>query len=275
MSATFPLARANQGLDGFLAEGNILMQVKDVAGVYGPLEGPINGTTLSFNPGEGETKERISKMIGTSGQALNSIITAGTPSITFGFNDLGARQFALASRGAISAINEAGGSVSAASFTVPAAAKGGWIELPNRNIAVAGFSITGAGGTPTYTFSANADQDYGPINYEQGHVYIPKASTIANGATIEVTYTYLAVTGELIKGNQIDQTVMRLIFEGKNKANFQKMRIIFHEATVQPTQDIDVLGDDFAGAAFSGNLTTPVGKDAPYEVEWNLTLATA
>jgi hypothetical protein len=52
------------------------------------------------------------------------------------------------------------------------------------------------------------------------------------------------------------------------------MRIIFHEATVQPTQDIDVLGDDFAGAAFSGSLTTPVGKDAPYEVEWNLALAT-
>ena len=275
MSATYPLARANQKLDGFLAEGNLYFRVQDASGVYGPEVGPINGTTLSFNPGSGDQKNRVSKMIGTSGQLLNALITAGQPSVTFGFNDLGVEQFKLGVRGTSEAINEAGGSASAEVLTLPTNAKGGWIQLPDRNInSAAAFTLTGPSATPTYTFSANADADYGPINYKRGRVYIPAESTITIG-DVEFSYTHFGLTGVRVKGNQIDQTIMFLYFEGKNKADLKDINATFWEAKVEPTQDVDLLGDDFAGAAFSGPLETPTGKDAPYEIEMDLDYATS
>lgn len=276
-TATFPKARSAQGIDGALWEGNIRGRLKDQSGVFGSWFGPINGTTFTFNPGAGETIQRVSKMIGSSGQVLNAIVQAGQPSVAFGFDDMGLEQFKLATRGESSALSEAGGSVSAQDLVLPAGAKGsngGWIELAHRNIDSAqAFTITGDGGTPTHTFSADADDDYGPIDYLEGLVFLPPASAINGGDTIELTYTHLAVTADLVKGNKVDQTILELIFQGKNKANQQWIRFHAFQANVSPTTDIDLLGSALAVGAYSGSLETPADKEEPYQVQWDIQYA--
>lgn len=275
-TATHANARADQGIKGALWEGNIMFRVKNSSGVYGPWVGPINGTALSFNPGEGETVQRISKMIGSSGQALDSVITPGTPTIAFGFNDMGIEQFKLATRGESAAISEAGGTATAEDQTLPTNIKPGWVKLPDRNInSAASFVATDNGAATTYTFAADGSADYGPIDYREGWVYIPANSTIVGAQVVEWTYTHFAVTGTQINGNKVDQLIMELVFNGKNKATLQWDKFTAHEASVQPTQDIDLLGADFAAGAYSGTLTTPTGKNQPYEIEWDLQHATS
>lgn len=275
-TATHADARANQGIKGAIWEGNIMFRVKDTNGVYGPWVGPINGTALSFNPGEGNTVQRPSAMIGTSGQSLDTVITPGTPSIAFGFNDMGIEQFKLATRGESEPINEAGGTATAEDQTLPTNIKPGWVKLPDRNInSAATFTATDNGAATTYNYAADASADYGPIDYREGWVYIPADSTIVGNQVVEWTYTHFAVAGTRVKGNKIDQLIMELEFNGRNKASLQWDKFIAWEATVQPTQDIDFFGADFAAGAYSGTLTTPNGKDQPYEIEWDLQHATS
>lgn len=279
LTDTFAKARSAQEIDGALWVGNLVLRQKDKNGVFGPWTGPINGTTYTFNAGAGETIQRTSKMIGSDGQILNAVNNTGQPNITFGFDDMGLEQFKMAMRGESSALSEVGGSVSAQDLVVPANAKGtkgGWIELAHRNIDSAqSFVITGNGGTPTHTFSADADDDYGPIDYLEGGVFIPSGSAINNNDTIEVTYTHLAVTADLIKGNKVDQTILELKFMGRNKANQQWMRFHAFQANVSTNADVDMLGGAFATNSFTGPMETPPDKEEPYQVQWNIQYATA
>ena len=132
----------------------------------------------------------------------------------------------------------------------------------------------GDGGSPTHTLSNDGDDDYGPIDYQEGLVFLPFGSAINGGDTIELTYTHLAVDYDEIEGNTVDQTIIELKFLGRNKANQEWMRFHAFQANVSTNTDIDMLGGAFAVNSFTGPMETPPGQSAPYKIHWNIQYAT-
>ena len=58
-----------------------------------------------------------------------------------------------------------------------------------------------------------------------------------------------------------------IIFDGINQADGTQCTVKVWEAVLSADSAFDFLADDFGNVSLTGNLKTPVGKDAPYEVD--------
>ena len=259
-------ARADLGFEGGIFSGDLYIRFKNNAGAFGKRIGPINGTTLIINPGAGDQIERISKMRGQVGQALDSIVDASTPQVTLGFDDISDELWQMIFRGVSAAINESGGTASAEAVT---AAKEGWVYLANRNIS-AWTSLTGSGGTPTH-----ADGTDYEVELNHGALFTRAGGAISDAASLEANYTYLGVTGYKVSGNQLDELRAEIDLWGVNRASGVPIRVHVREAVLTPDSQPDFMSStEFVAAAFSGTAITPSGQSDPYYLE-RLTLATS
>lgn len=93
---------------GFKAKGQITIAPYDANGnPTGQFFAEVNPVELSFNPGDTETVERISKMLESEGQALDSDSTSGVPSLTITTDDARGRLLAIITRGDITDVTQA------------------------------------------------------------------------------------------------------------------------------------------------------------------------
>lgn len=88
--------------------------------------------------------------------------------------------------------------------------EGAWVDLDNARIQPGTVTVTGSGGTPTYTEGT----DY-VIDYADGQLWTLAAGSIGDGTTLEVDYTYDAFR----KGE------MQAIERGKNTLSFETVTV--------------------------------------------------
>ncbi|MGB2971454.1 MAG: hypothetical protein WBD29_03680 [Candidatus Competibacter sp.] len=263
MTATVD-ARAAQQLKGAIYEGDILIRIKDANGNWGGRIGPITPAKLALNPGETTVITRTLKLRGMWGQRADPVTTeAAEPTVAFETDDANAELIRLALRGTFETVSEA----AAADVTdevVAVPRKGDWLQLPHRNIAVAGFAGKHAAGA---ALVAGADYVLQDIWLQYGLVWIPPASSIAPGELCKWSYDAGAVAGTNLIGNTEAQTTLSLEMFGTNRVDRSSIHLTIHEIAVTSATETDFAGSEYFKPQFSGVMSTPNGKAGPYEIE--------
>lgn len=267
MTAT-AAARLAQNLDGAFYEGDVLIQAKDINGVWGKKIGPISPLKLAINPGSATTISRKLRLRQQWGQVANSVASeSADPTVAFETDDAGKELILLAMRATSAAVNEASGTATDEVVAVPFL--GSWLQLPDRNINASGFAGKHANNS---ALTANTDYVLQDIWLEHGLIWIPETSTITAAEACKWSYTHDAVTGSKISGNQLSQISLRIELFGVNRTDSSKVHLVIEEAVVTEGADMDFAATDFFKPNFGGTLVTPPGKSAPYYFE-PLTLA--
>jgi len=141
--------------------------------------------------------------------------------------------------------------------------------------AVGGFSFTlSAGGTAaiagdSFTITVAASPLEGVdylVNRPMGWVQILSGGSLAGSAVVYATGSHTGVEGTSIKGSTLTEVRAELLFDGVNMADGSQATIQIFEAVLSADSSFDFLADDFGEVSLSGNLKTPIGKTAPYEV---------
>ncbi|MER2526365.1 MAG: hypothetical protein ABTR07_00375 [Candidatus Competibacter denitrificans] len=256
-------ARAAQNLAGMIFEGDTILRVKLDDGTLGKPIGPISPLKLAINPGDATIKTRELHLRGMAGQRADPVtIESAEPTFAMETDDAGGELLLLALRASESALAEGGGSVT--DEVVPVKFKDSWLQLPHRNIVLAGFV-----GKHANDSALVAETDYGlqDIWLQHGMIFIPGDSTIAVDEACKWSYAYKAVSGKTLLGNQVAQVTMQVELFGTNRVNKKPVKVTIFECTVNKATEIDFAANDYIKPNFSGVMTTPVGKSAPYQIE--------
>lgn len=110
---------------------------------------------------------------------------------------------------------------------------------------VSAVTVTGTGGTPTYT----AGTDY-VLDAALGRIYIPETSTIAPGANILVDYTPAANTRERLSSASAGSIDGSLRFVARNpKGPVRDVYLPYCSLT--PSGELNFIGDEWLSMAFN------------------------
>lgn len=256
-------ARTAQNLVGMMFEGDAVIRAKQSNGTLGKPIGPISPLKLAINPGDATIKTRTLRLRGMYNQRADPVVMeSAEPTVALETDDAGGELILLALRATASAIAEGAGTV--VSTVVPVPFKDSWLQLPHRNITLAGFS-----GKHANDSALVVDTDYGlqDIWLQHGMVWIPASSTIAVDEGCKWSYTYKAVSGTGILGNQVSQVTLQIELFGVNRVNQKPVKVTIYECTVNKATEVDFAANDYIKPNFSGVMTTPIGKSAPYLIE--------
>jgi len=261
-------ARAAHHLTGMFFEGDVLIRARDINGAWGKRIGPVSPVKLAINPGSASTISRKLRLRGQWGQVADTVANeSAEPTLQFETDDAGQELILLAMRATSEAISEAGGTATDEVTAVPA--KGTWLQLPDRNIAVTGFAGKHANDS---ALTEGTDYVLQDIWLQYGLIFIPETSTISVAEACKWTYTHGAVSGSRITGNRMAQVNLNIELFGVNRTDNSKVHLVVHESVVSEGADLDFAATDFFKPNFSGTLITPSGQAGPYYIE-PLTLA--
>lgn len=203
-----------------------------------------------------------SKARGTYGQNVHSEQNPGSIGLRISVKEQPAWVLAAAFAGDQSTLNVTGSTVSDEVITIHKHDR--IYQFAQRNIDdQAAVTITGAGGTPTYT----EDDDYEIVDYRMGlfKMLSGGGGGHTEGTDIEVDYTYKDVTGVTIQGEQVQSKKFRLLLDMKNRVSGKDASMLYHEVNLSAPDVFDLATEDFITITLEGDAITPTGKTAPYE----------
>lgn len=263
MAINVNLIRADQGLAPSILIGDMMFRLKDPYGNWGELFGPITVGEMTLDPGK-PTQELIkSGLIETYTQVIGAVMTPGDPSITIKLSDAGVNVLNLALRGTITAVTEAGNTVTNGEVNV--VQKGAWLQFPHRNIAASGFS----GKSDTTDLVAGTDYLLDDMYLKYGMIYIPTTATNVDLAENQTwSYTYGAVSGSRIDAMQLADMRLQIDMPIQDRNTLNRGFLKVWEAAVSPSSGIDVASNKKIELTLTGIPMTPSGKVAPYYIEW-------
>ncbi|TMO54089.1 hypothetical protein [Pseudoalteromonas phenolica] len=244
--------------DGLLFAGNVFVQRLDTNGAAtGGIIGPINTTKLAIKP-EAESKQRTSSKKADYGQAIDDISIAKPTAISWAFDDQPTDLVAMVLMGEVSDINDASGTLTDHSLTLPAEHK--WVEVGQKNFAEAGLVVKD-GVTPLVPHT-----DY-EVNYALGMIRALPGGAMDAGGAVLFSGQYNARSGKRIKGAVNSNIRVRLFGEGDNLANGKPVQFEVYDATVSPSSEVDLAATEFVSAELSGTAKSKQGKPAPFVVD--------
>lgn len=261
MTATVD-ARLAQAIRGAIYEGDVLIRLKSAAGAWGTRIGPLSPIKLAINPGDTTIKTRILKLRGMWGQRADPVTTeAAEATVAFETDDATQGLIEASLRAVRVAVAAAGGT--ATDEVSEAEGPGTWLQLAHQNIKAAGFSGKHANDS---ALAAGTDYALQDIWLQYGLIWIPATSSIAAGEDCKWTYTHGAVSGSNLIGNKVAQVTMGIELFGSNRVDGSQIHLIVHEAAINKATETDFAGSDYFKPNFSGVMSTPPGKEGPYEI---------
>jgi len=241
-----------EGFGGYIGSGTIFIKRE---GSDGWTE-IGNVTDFKINETEADTKERISRMVGTYGQALDTQRITKPPKISMTVDTLDPDNMAMALRGIVEKIERKAGSKSDIEIT---AVKGAYVELEDKF--VKNVTVTSNDGTTTY----EKGKDY-KVNETLGLIKILEDGSITDGEALKVSYDYGVATFYKIKGSKQAQISCALKVESRNEVNGKELTIEIFKAVISPAKEVSFITEDFNSIDLEGTIITPEGKDTGYIV---------
>ncbi|CAN5857866.1 hypothetical protein BH11PSE13_BH11PSE13_12170 [soil metagenome] len=243
-----------------LGAGGVRLNVYDpVAQAYTGY-GDILGADKFEITGDSDEKTKTSKGRYNYGQAIANVVIGKPTKIAITISAMSIAAIALQFQGIRSAWAQGAATVVDEAVV---AKLDKWVKLANRNLSIAGLAVKHTTGAPTYVLHTDYE-----INYATGEIKALSGGAIAADQSLKVSYTAIALTGDLIKGGVRPQARMRAKFEGVNQVDSQYIECEVWEAVVKSSNGFDFLADDFNGIELTGTCVVPAGYDAPYEVRF-------
>jgi len=259
--------RSEQDLFGLLFTGDLRIKRK-IGGVFGGLSGPYNNTRFAFIPQAATIIPRVSRMRHNAGSNLSLKSSPTATQFGVAFDDAGKATFELALRSEAVAKTQGAGSASAQPIVIDQVP--GWYKLPHEAL-TANPIFTGASGSPALVIGDTADNDISDeIDLDFGYFYVREgAANISAGDTIESSYSYGALDGYSMDGDQVAENVIWAEFVGENESEGIKIHAIVRNASVTATAEMNFAGNDaFANFDFSGEMSQPGDGAAAYSLKW-------
>lgn len=144
-------------------------------------------------------------------------------------------------------------------------------QLAKQSIKTIGFTLTGAGGNPTYVEGT----DYA-VNRRLGLVQVIAGSALATavaaaaapGLALLAGYEHLAISGSRVRGAVQPQLRAWVKFDGKNFADGRPVIAEAYEVILTPNAEFDFLADDWNELPLTGRMKTPLGRTEPFVVDF-------
>ena len=243
----------------FIGAGDLYINRYDPAtGLKLGRAGPFECSKFEVKPNT-ELKEQTSKGRSTYGQVIESVAIQKPADVSVTLTEMDKDGLTLALLGTQAAVNQGSGTIT---DEVMVARLDKWVSLSQQNFASAGFSVAHTSGSPTYVLNT----DY-LVNYRLGMVKVLSTGAILEGASVEVSGTYNAITGTLISGATQAQVRAEFVLDGTNFADSLPVIVTAHEVILAPDSAFDFLSDGFGEVTMKGRAKTPAGKTEPFTVE--------
>lgn len=243
----------------FIGAGDLYINRYDPAtGLKLGRAGPFECSKFEVKPNT-ELKEQTSKGRSTYGQVIESVAIQKPADVSVTLTEMDKDGLTLALLGTQAAVNQGSGTIT---DEVMVARLDKWVSLSQQNFASAGFSVAHTSGSPTYVLGT----DY-LVNYRLGMVKVLSTGAILEGASVEVSGTYNAITGTLISGATQAQVRAEFVLDGTNFADSLPVIVTAHEVILAPDSAFDFLSDGFGEVTMKGRAKTPAGKTEPFTVE--------
>lgn len=244
---------------GFLGEGDILADIfNPVTGAYaGAYEELGEASTFSVSS-TADVIEAVSKGYGRRGQLVASVATAKPGEIEIVLAEVNPTTLRLALGATETPLTQGAGTLTNHPVVVQLDK---WVDIGKRNIVESGLLVKDATGTTTYSLGTHY-----LIDYRLGKIKALSSGTIAAAQQLEISGTYTAVSGTVLKAGTRPQIRARLLFKGRNGVDGSDAEVEVWEAVMAPTAPINFLSDKLVDITLKGKTVTPAGKDSPYEV---------
>ncbi len=243
---------------GFLGAGDLyIARFNSTTGMFDDFTGPLESTKFEIKP-KVDLKEMVSKGRTTYGQVIESVTIPQPFDFVCDFAEVNGDTLVAALLGTVSTLNVGAGTMTAVEVTCK---KGAWVEIGHMNIATAAFTVKDETGATTYALGTDYE-----VNYRLGMLKVLSTSAIVNGAVLEVSGTYGAISGTQIAGGTDAQIRCKFRLDGKNFVDGLPCIVDVWEAVIAASSAFDFLGKDFASVSLPGRLKTPSGKTEPFVV---------
>lgn len=245
---------------GLILAGDIHVGLYSGNSFLGYFPTPINVTEFVLQPGDVETKDRVSKKRETFGQALDSVVLPQPWSLQFTTDTQNLDMLKMAFLGSDAAVSVTGSTVTDEAVV---AAHDLWVPLAQRNLdSGASFVVQDVTDTTTYVL----DTDY-QVDFRNGMIKVLSTGSIGAGDTLHIDYAYLSLTGTKIEGAQQNSISARILLDGRNLTDNERVSCLIHKATLTPVTPADLMSEEFMATQFSGTMVTPSGETAPFRYE--------
>ncbi len=244
-------------MSGLLLAGDVYIDRYDDNGNATGLVGPLNATQLQINT-PSESKDRTSKRKGSYGNALDSVTLAQATEVTIVFDDQPTEMLAMAMMGDFEEQNQGAGTATETLVTLPKSNR--WAALVHRNLTEAGVvALLAVDDSPI----AAAGYE---INYADGLIRTVPGGALDTGTATEIklTYTYAAVNKTVIKGGIKPTIKARILLKGVNLANSKGVECDILEASLAPTQAVDLLASEYVSTTLAGKAILRDGETAAF-----------
>lgn len=248
---------------GLILAGDVRLGFYNSSGAFlGYAQDAINVTEMTLTPGEGETRDRISRQRDTYGQALDSITLPEPWTMTFTTDSIGRDILKALFLGEDTDVDVASGSITSEEIV---ARTGKWVPTSQVGFTTGTVSVTGTGGSPTHA----EDTDY-LVDLRNGAILAIDGGAITAGATIEVSADYGARAGFRINAAKTESLSVALLVDGRSlrpEDSDKTIRTLIHKVNLRPAGGNDLMSDEWVSPQFGGTMVTPSGKDEPFYYE--------
>lgn len=249
---------------GLILAGDVRLGFYDGSGAFlGYMQDPINVTQLTPVPGEGEERNRESRMRDTYGQALDSITIPQPWTLTFSTDTIGRETLRALFLGLEENIAVASGSITDEEIT---ARLGKWVPTSQVMLESSGLTVTDGGSTPT---TYVLDTDY-LVDLRNGAILALPGGAIADGQTISVSASYGGRDGFRIKGGRVEALTVAMLLDGRSlrpEDSGKIIRWVAKRVNIRPSGGNDLMSDEWLTAEFAGTLLIPQGESEPFVYE--------
>src|SRR5690606_22373750 len=100
------------------------------------------------------------------------------------------------------------------------------------------------------------------VDLNAGFIKVLAGGTISDEASLKVSYTAAALTGQAVSVGDRTSITVRIDGDMVNLANNKRVHVVVPKAKLSPAGALDLMGTEFLVAALSGNALV-VGSQKP------------
>jgi hypothetical protein len=242
---------------GFLGSGDLYIN-RQSGGVYSGWVGPFECEQFEIKANS-ELREKVSKGKATYGQIVASASIPKPFDLNITLGEADKTGMAIALLGNVSAVTQIAGSLTAVTVVGVADV---WVPLTKQRL-TGSQTVTNAAASTTYVLGT----DY-LIEKEMGWIKVLSTGSIGvAAATLKLTSTYAAITGDQIAGATNSSVIAQFRLSGKNLADDTPAIVNVAQAVVASQAAVDFMADQFATIPLSGRMVTPSGFTEPFTVQ--------